>query len=160
VIFRGFADPCYDRGLRRCLCLDPIARRTRAISDVHSDWTDRQHSPGVPSDTLTVTWTASTIYCERTRSKCEAVCQRGGTRSNSIPRAPCSDSFIDFNNTALARFSQAERMQIGVHTSPGGDWGSTHREDRADTSTTCNAPVAEIPSRLRGTALAARELGL
>jgi hypothetical protein len=69
-------------------------------------------------------------------------------------------SFIDFNNTALARFSQAERMRIGVHTSPGSDWGSLHRADRADTSTTRGAPVAKIRSRVPGAALAARELGL
>jgi 5-methyltetrahydropteroyltriglutamate--homocysteine methyltransferase len=35
-------------------------------------------------------------------------------------------SFIDLNNLALARFSEAERSRIGVHTCPGGDRDSTH----------------------------------
>jgi 5-methyltetrahydropteroyltriglutamate--homocysteine methyltransferase len=35
-------------------------------------------------------------------------------------------SFIDLNNLALSRFSEAERARIGVHTCPGGDCGSTH----------------------------------
>lgn len=35
-------------------------------------------------------------------------------------------SFIDLNNLALARFSEAERRRIGVHTCPGSDRDSTH----------------------------------
>jgi 5-methyltetrahydropteroyltriglutamate--homocysteine methyltransferase len=35
-------------------------------------------------------------------------------------------AFIDLNNLALARFSDAERKLIGVHTCPGGDMDSTH----------------------------------
>ena len=35
-------------------------------------------------------------------------------------------SFIDLNNLALARFSEAERKRIGVHTCPGSDRDSTH----------------------------------
>src|SRR5215213_1231566 len=35
-------------------------------------------------------------------------------------------SFIDLNNLALARFSEAERQRIGVHTCPGSDRDSTH----------------------------------
>src|SRR6202044_2671820 len=35
-------------------------------------------------------------------------------------------SFIDLNNLALARLSQAERQHVGVHTCPGGDLDSTH----------------------------------
>jgi 5-methyltetrahydropteroyltriglutamate--homocysteine methyltransferase len=35
-------------------------------------------------------------------------------------------SFIDLNNLALSRFSEAERRKIGVHTCPGGDRDSTH----------------------------------
>jgi 5-methyltetrahydropteroyltriglutamate--homocysteine methyltransferase len=35
-------------------------------------------------------------------------------------------AFIDLNNLALARFSDAERKVIGVHTCPGGDMDSTH----------------------------------
>ncbi|MES3020319.1 MAG: 5-methyltetrahydropteroyltriglutamate--homocysteine methyltransferase [Pseudomonadota bacterium] len=38
-------------------------------------------------------------------------------------------SFIDLNNLALARFSDAERARIGVHTCPGGDRDSTHSAD-------------------------------
>ena len=33
-------------------------------------------------------------------------------------------NFVDLNNLALARFSQAERQRIGVHTCPGGDLDS------------------------------------
>jgi 5-methyltetrahydropteroyltriglutamate--homocysteine methyltransferase len=38
-------------------------------------------------------------------------------------------SFIDLNNLALARFSDADRQRIGVHTCPGGDLDSTHSAD-------------------------------
>jgi len=38
-------------------------------------------------------------------------------------------SFVDLNNLALARFSPAERAQLGVHTCPGGDRHSTHSAD-------------------------------
>jgi 5-methyltetrahydropteroyltriglutamate--homocysteine methyltransferase len=38
-------------------------------------------------------------------------------------------SFVDLNNRVLARFSEAERGRIGVHTCPGGDWDSTHSAD-------------------------------
>ena len=37
--------------------------------------------------------------------------------------------FIDLNNLALARFSDADRRKIGVHTCPGGDRDSTHSAD-------------------------------
>src|SRR5580692_277068 len=37
--------------------------------------------------------------------------------------------FIELNNLALARFSRTERLQLGVHTCPGGDWDSTHSAD-------------------------------
>jgi 5-methyltetrahydropteroyltriglutamate--homocysteine methyltransferase len=37
--------------------------------------------------------------------------------------------FIELNNLALARFSSAERRQLGVHTCPGGDRDSTHSAD-------------------------------
>jgi 5-methyltetrahydropteroyltriglutamate--homocysteine methyltransferase len=43
-------------------------------------------------------------------------------------------SFIDLNNGVLRRFSADERAQIGVHTCPGGDRGSTHSADVDDTS--------------------------
>lgn len=38
-------------------------------------------------------------------------------------------SFVDLNNRVLARFSDAERSRIGVHTCPGGDQDSTHSAD-------------------------------
>ena len=38
-------------------------------------------------------------------------------------------SFIDLNNLALARFSEADRQRIGVHTCPGSDCDSTHSAD-------------------------------
>lgn len=37
--------------------------------------------------------------------------------------------FIALNNRVLDRFSEAERMRIGVHTCPGGDQDSTHSAD-------------------------------
>ncbi|HEY0511299.1 MAG TPA: cobalamin-independent methionine synthase II family protein [Thermoanaerobaculia bacterium] len=38
-------------------------------------------------------------------------------------------SFIDLNNLALSRFSDADRRRIGVHTCPGSDLDSTHSAD-------------------------------
>jgi 5-methyltetrahydropteroyltriglutamate--homocysteine methyltransferase len=38
-------------------------------------------------------------------------------------------SFIDLNNAVFARFSDAERRKIGVHTCPGGDMDSAHSLD-------------------------------
>jgi 5-methyltetrahydropteroyltriglutamate--homocysteine methyltransferase len=37
--------------------------------------------------------------------------------------------FIELNNLALSRFSEQERMHIGVHTCPGSDRDSTHSAD-------------------------------
>jgi 5-methyltetrahydropteroyltriglutamate--homocysteine methyltransferase len=37
--------------------------------------------------------------------------------------------FVELNNLALARFSGSERLQLGVHTCPGGDRDSTHSAD-------------------------------
>ncbi|MDI1464743.1 cobalamin-independent methionine synthase II family protein [Catellatospora sp. KI3] len=45
------------------------------------------------------------------------------------PSGGVLDSFIDLNNQVLARFSDAERGRIGVHTCPGGDQDSTHSAD-------------------------------
>ena len=42
------------------------------------------------------------------------------------PSGNLLSAFIDLNNLALARFSDAERKVIGVHTCPGGDMDSTH----------------------------------
>jgi len=38
-------------------------------------------------------------------------------------------SFIELNNTVLARFSAEDRRRIGVHVCPGGDHDSTHSAD-------------------------------
>jgi 5-methyltetrahydropteroyltriglutamate--homocysteine methyltransferase len=45
------------------------------------------------------------------------------------PSGGLLNSFIDLNNLALARFSNAERQRLGVHTCPGGDRDSTHSAD-------------------------------
>ncbi len=45
------------------------------------------------------------------------------------PSGDLLHSFIDLNNLALSRFSDAERRRIGVHTCPGGDRDSTHSAD-------------------------------
>lgn len=45
------------------------------------------------------------------------------------PSGGLLSSFIDLNNLALARFTDAERRQIGIHTCPGGDRDSTHSAD-------------------------------
>ncbi len=42
------------------------------------------------------------------------------------PTGDLLSTFIDLNNLAMARFSDAERKVIGVHTCPGGDRDSTH----------------------------------
>jgi 5-methyltetrahydropteroyltriglutamate--homocysteine methyltransferase len=45
------------------------------------------------------------------------------------PSGNLLNSFIDLNNLALSRFSEEERMRIGVHTCPGNDFDSTHSAD-------------------------------
>ncbi len=45
------------------------------------------------------------------------------------PSGKLLNSFIDLNNLALSRFSEADRKKIGVHTCPGGDCDSTHSAD-------------------------------
>ncbi|MEP7302898.1 MAG: 5-methyltetrahydropteroyltriglutamate--homocysteine methyltransferase [Caldimonas sp.] len=45
------------------------------------------------------------------------------------PSGRLLQSFVDLNNMALGRFSDAERQRIGVHTCPGGDRDSTHSAD-------------------------------
>jgi 5-methyltetrahydropteroyltriglutamate--homocysteine methyltransferase len=42
------------------------------------------------------------------------------------PSGELLGTFIDLNNLALSRFSDADRRRIGVHTCPGGDRDSTH----------------------------------
>jgi 5-methyltetrahydropteroyltriglutamate--homocysteine methyltransferase len=39
------------------------------------------------------------------------------------------NSFVELNNTALARFTPEERQRLGVHTCPGADRDSTHSAD-------------------------------
>jgi 5-methyltetrahydropteroyltriglutamate--homocysteine methyltransferase len=45
------------------------------------------------------------------------------------PSGHLLNSFIDLNNLALSRFSDADRQRIGVHTCPGSDRDSTHSAD-------------------------------
>jgi len=45
------------------------------------------------------------------------------------PTGGLLNSFVELNNLALARFSEAERAKLGVHTCPGGDRDSTHSAD-------------------------------
>jgi 5-methyltetrahydropteroyltriglutamate--homocysteine methyltransferase len=45
------------------------------------------------------------------------------------PTGDLLTTFVDLNNLAMARFSDAERKVIGVHTCPGGDRDSTHSAD-------------------------------
>lgn len=45
------------------------------------------------------------------------------------PSGALLHSFIDLNNLALSRFSEADRKRIGIHTCPGGDRDSTHSAD-------------------------------
>ncbi|CAE6534023.1 unnamed protein product [Rhizoctonia solani] len=39
------------------------------------------------------------------------------------------DFFLELNNRVIDRFTAVERVHIGVHTCPGGDWDSTHSLD-------------------------------
>lgn len=45
------------------------------------------------------------------------------------PSGGLLQSFIHLNNLALARFSDDERLRIGIHTCPGSDRDSTHSAD-------------------------------
>jgi 5-methyltetrahydropteroyltriglutamate--homocysteine methyltransferase len=45
------------------------------------------------------------------------------------PSGSILDSFVALNNLVLARFTEAERARIGLHTCPGGDLDSTHSLD-------------------------------
>lgn len=45
------------------------------------------------------------------------------------PSGSLLSRFVELNNLALARFSADERIKLGVHTCPGGDWDSTHSAD-------------------------------
>jgi 5-methyltetrahydropteroyltriglutamate--homocysteine methyltransferase len=45
------------------------------------------------------------------------------------PSGDLLSTFVDLNNLALTRFTDAERKVIGVHTCPGGDRDSTHSAD-------------------------------
>jgi 5-methyltetrahydropteroyltriglutamate--homocysteine methyltransferase len=45
------------------------------------------------------------------------------------PSGALLSSFIDLNNLALSRLTEAERSNVGVHTCPGGDRDSTHSAD-------------------------------
>jgi 5-methyltetrahydropteroyltriglutamate--homocysteine methyltransferase len=45
------------------------------------------------------------------------------------PTGELLTTFVDLNNLALAKLSEAERKLVGVHTCPGGDRDSTHSAD-------------------------------
>ncbi|MGA5193118.1 cobalamin-independent methionine synthase II family protein [Streptomyces exfoliatus] len=45
------------------------------------------------------------------------------------PSGGVLDDFITLNNKVLGRFSEKERNRLGVHTSPGADYDSTHSLD-------------------------------
>ena len=47
------------------------------------------------------------------------------------PSLKLLEQFIDLNNRVLERFSDAERLRIGVHSCPGGDHDYTHSADIA-----------------------------
>ena len=58
----------------------------------------------------------------------------GRLAAKNDPRNPWTGramltQFIELNNRVLGRFSAAERMNIGVHTCPGGDMDSVHSAD-------------------------------
>ena len=58
----------------------------------------------------------------------------GRLASKNDPRNPWTgrhmlQQFIELNNQVLDRFSAAERVNIGVHTCPGGDMDSVHSAD-------------------------------
>jgi len=45
------------------------------------------------------------------------------------PSGGLLDQFVDLNNRVLERFSQEERLRLGVHSCPGGDLDATHSAD-------------------------------
>lgn len=45
------------------------------------------------------------------------------------PTGGVLNNFIQLNNMALSRLTEAERLKVGVHTCPGGDCDSTHSAD-------------------------------
>jgi 5-methyltetrahydropteroyltriglutamate--homocysteine methyltransferase len=45
------------------------------------------------------------------------------------PSLKLLEQFVDLNNRVLERFSEDERLRIGVHSCPGGDHDSTHSAD-------------------------------
>ncbi len=47
------------------------------------------------------------------------------------PSLKLLDSFIDLNNRVLERFSEPDRLRLGVHSCPGGDHDATHSADVA-----------------------------
>ena len=49
--------------------------------------------------------------------------------NNPWTGAQLLDMFIELNNKVLARFTPEERVNIGIHTCPGGDCDSTHSAD-------------------------------
>ncbi len=80
--------------------------------------------------------------CEKDIRKCfEAGAERvsidfteGRLASRNDPKNPWTgaqllQTFVDVNNRVLDRFSAEERVNVGIHTCPGGDCDSTHSAD-------------------------------
>lgn len=80
--------------------------------------------------------------CEKDIRQCfDAGAQRvsidfteGRLASRNDPKNPWTgaqllQTFVDINNKVLDRFSAEERVNIGIHTCPGGDCDSTHSAD-------------------------------
>jgi len=80
--------------------------------------------------------------CERDIRQCfEAGAQRvsidfteGRLACKNDPRNPWTgrkmlDQFVELNNRVIDRFSPEERVNIGIHTCPGGDCDSTHSDE-------------------------------
>jgi 5-methyltetrahydropteroyltriglutamate--homocysteine methyltransferase len=90
--------------------------------------------PGYPRqqflDDLLAEHEAEVRACLRKGAHCVQVDFTEGRLAVKIdPTGALLHSFIDLNNLALARFSDADRRRIGVHTCPGGDRDSTHSAD-------------------------------
>jgi 5-methyltetrahydropteroyltriglutamate--homocysteine methyltransferase len=45
------------------------------------------------------------------------------------PSGALLSQFVSLNNCVFERFSEQERLQLGVHSCPGGDWNTTHSAD-------------------------------
>lgn len=68
--------------------------------------------------------------CFASRAACVQIDFTEGRLAMKVdPSGSLLSRFVELNNLALMRFSPAERLKLGVHTCPGGDWDSTHSAD-------------------------------